>query len=88
MASPTNEQLRELLVGLGFTPGRRTNKNHRVFRHSASGCVFLLPDNKSPDAARPADLVGLKAHLAYQGLLDEEAFDHFVQQGELPAKTT
>lgn len=82
----TNHQLRELLIELGFAPTQRTEKNHRVFRHPASGCVLLLPDNKSTEHPRPADLVGVKAHLSLQGHLDEESFDYFVTHGELPAK--
>ncbi len=82
----TNKVLRELLVELGFERGQVTDKKHRVFRHPESGCTLLLPNNKSANAPRPADLVGVKTHLACQGHLDEEAFDHFVSAGKLPSK--
>jgi hypothetical protein len=86
MSKITNHKLRELLVELGFAAGERTERNHRIFRHPVSGCVLLLPDNKSQEQPRPADLVGVKAHLSIQGHLDEESFDHFVTHGELPTK--
>jgi hypothetical protein len=84
MPKLTNQALRELLVNLGFEPGDLAENNHRIFRHSASGAVLLVPDNKSSETPRPADLVGIRTHLAYQGHLDERAFDHFVELATLP----
>jgi hypothetical protein len=83
MPTLTNHALRALLVGLGFEPGELTENNHRVFRHPSSGSVLLLPDNKSSEVPRPADLVGIRTHLAYRGHLDESAFDRFVEQATL-----
>jgi hypothetical protein len=77
--------LGQLLTDLGFERGEVTAKRLRVFRHPESGCKLFLPDNKSAEAPRPADLVGIKGQLAYQGHLDEQAFDHFVEEGKLPA---
>ena len=85
MADLTNNSLKQLLVDLGFELGDVTAKNQRVFRHPESGCVLLLPDNKLAKPPRPADLVGIRGDLAYRGHLDEEAFDRFVEEGELPA---
>ena len=85
MSKLTNKTLRQLLIDLGFEQGKVTDKKHRVFRHPQSGCMLLVPNNKSSEVPRPADLIGVKTHLAYQGHLDEEAFEHFVEHGELPA---
>lgn len=85
MVKLTNQLLKQLLIKLGFEPGAVTAKKHRVFRHPASGCTLFLPENKQSEPPRPADLVGIRTDLAYQGHLDEEAFDHFVEEGELPA---
>jgi hypothetical protein len=84
MPKLTNKAIRELLVNLGFEPGELAENNHRVFRHSASGSVLLVPDNKSSEAPRPVDLVGIRTHLAYQGHLNEREFDRFVEQATLP----
>ena len=65
-----------------LSTGRR---NHRVFRHSGSDCVIVLPDNRDDDAARPADIAGVRDHLAYQGHLEEPIFNRFLSEGKLPA---
>ncbi len=83
----TNKTLSQLLLDLGFEQGQVTEKNHRVFRHPESGCVLLLPNNKSSESARPADLIGVKTHLAYQGHLEEKAFDYFVERGKLQERS-
>lgn len=84
MGALTNNLLRKLLVELGFEQGDVTAKNHRVFRHPDSGCTLFLPENRLSERPRPADLVGIRADLAYQGHLDEETFDRFVDEGKLP----
>ena len=85
MRTLTNHLLRQLLVELGFEHGDVTAKNHRVFRHPDSGCTLFLPENRLSERPRPADLVGIRADLAYRGHLDEDAFDRIVVDGELPA---
>ena len=87
MRKLTNRTLSQLLLDLGFEQGRVTEKNHRVFRHPESGCTLLLPNNKSSEPPRPADLIGVKTHLAYQGHLEEDAFDHFVERGKLQERS-
>jgi len=81
----TNQKLSELLLSLGYESHRATQPNFRLWRHPASGCVFVLPANKSLEAARPADIVGIKAQLSLQGHMDEEAFEMFAAEGRLPA---
>ena len=84
MATLTNSILRQLLADLGFELGEVTAKNRRTFRHPESGCILLLPENKLSEPPRPADLMAIRGHLAYQGHLDEDAFDCFVDEGKLP----
>lgn len=81
----TNEKLIGLVKQLGFDSGDLVKDNFRRWRHPESGCELLLPANKSQGAPRPADLVGIGAQLAFQGHLDEDAFDLFITEGKLPA---
>lgn len=88
MAYPlTNRLLRERLLALGFEQGGLTEKNNRVYRHPESDCLLLLPENKSDERARPADLAGVQADLADFGHVPREAFEPFMLQGKLPAAT-
>jgi hypothetical protein len=81
----TYETLNQLLLNLGFVRGDATEKNHRVWRHPESGCTLLLPGNKTREAPRPADLVGVKAHLDLHGHLAGDDFELFVAKGTMPA---
>ena len=81
----TNKMLSQLLAELGFERGTVSDKNHQIWMHPESGCTLRLPFNKSQEAARPADLAGVRAHLDLQGHLAEEAFDYFIAEGKLPA---
>ena len=81
----TNEKLIRLVKQLGFESGDLVKDNFRRWRHPDSGCELLLPTNKAQEAPRPADLVGTRAQLAFQGHLDEGAFDLFITEGKLPA---
>jgi len=81
----TNKMLNQLLGELGFERREVSNKNHQIWTHPESGCTLRLPVNKLREVPRPADLIGVKAHLNLQGHLDEEAFDYFVAEGKLPA---
>ncbi len=84
----TNKKLNQLLLDLGFEQGEIAEKNHRVWRHPASGCILLLPGNKTLETPRPADLVGIKAQLDLHGHLDKEAFEFFVTEGKLPVRSS
>jgi hypothetical protein len=81
----TNKQLRNLLLDLGFLPGALVKNKHRLFEHSASRAVIVLPDNRDGNTARAADLLGVRDHLDQLGHLDEATFDRFVEEGKLPA---
>lgn len=82
----TYQRLNQLLINLGFTRGDVIEK-HVIWKHPQSGCILRLPENKAGETPRPADLVGIKAQLAMQGHLDEEAFDIFIAEGKLPARS-
>ena len=84
----TNKLLAQLLSNLGFEQGETAEKNHRVWRHPDSGCLLLLPANKTQEAPRPADLIGIRAHLDLHGHLDEEDFDAFASEGRLPLRSS
>lgn len=81
----TNQELRQLLLDLGFE--RETiAKNHcRVFRHPQSKCVIVIPDNRNSHAARLADVLGVKDQLAQHGHLEETTFEQFLSSRKLPA---
>jgi hypothetical protein len=80
----TNEAMNRLLLELGFEQGQVTEKNLRIWQHPESECTLLLPANKTTEAVRPADMVGIRAQLDFQGHLDAEDFDFFVSEGRLP----
>ena len=84
----TNAELNQLLLDLGFDQGPVSEKNHRAWRHPDSGCMLLLPVNKTLEPPRPADLVAIKAQLDMHGHLDEQSFESFATQGKLPADTS
>ena len=84
----TNAKLNQLLVDLGFEQGPVAEKNHCVWRHPQSGCTLLLPRNKLLEPPRPADLVGIRAQLDLHGHLDEETFEIFLSEGNLPTRTS
>lgn len=82
---PTNQQLRQLLVDLGFHSRDSAEPNCLVFEHPASSARLLLPSNKDEDEAREADVVSLRTHLAYRGHLDQAGFETFLETGVLGA---
>lgn len=80
----TNANLVQLLSQLGFKPGEANIRNRRSWQHPESGCQLSLPIDKTDEAPRPADVVGIRAQLAMQGHLEEDEFDFFAAEGELP----
>lgn len=81
----TNQELRQLLLDLGFERETMVKNQSRVFRHPASKCVVVVPDNRNEDAARLADILGVKDQLAQHGHLEEATFDRFLTNRKLPA---
>ena len=81
----TNQELRQLLLDLGFERESMVKNHSRVFRHPESKCIIVVPDNRNDDAARLADVLGVKDQLAQYGHLDETVFDQFLTERKLPA---
>lgn len=81
----TNQQLRQLLSDLGFENQDSVEPKCLVFEHPESHARLLLPANRDNQAARSADVLSLRTHLQYRGHLTEEAFDNFVEHGQLRA---
>ena len=81
----TNQELRQLLLDLGFERETIVKNHSRVFRHPESKCVIVVPDNRNDEAARLADVLGVKDQLAQYGHLEETTFDQFLADRKLPA---
>jgi len=81
----TNQELRQLLLDLGFERETVVKNHSRVFKHPESKCIIVVPDNRNDDAARLADLLGVKDQLAQHGHLEESIFDRFLTDRKLPA---
>jgi len=81
----TNQQLRQLLSNLGFEKQDSVEPKCLVFEHPESHARLLLPSNRDDQAARSADVLSLRTHLLHRGHLTEEAFDSFVEHGQLRA---
>ena len=79
MANPriTFEQLRELLLDLGFTE-RETQRSHVFFAHASSGAEFALPLYRSNQIVLPHHLVTVRMMLDGKALMDGRVFDAFV----------
>ena len=80
----TNKLLNQLLLDLGFERGSVTERNVRIWSHPKSGCELLLPNNKTLDRPRAADLEGVRTQLDHQGHLDAAQFDTFLLEGRIP----
>lgn len=81
----TNQQLRDLLARLGFQSRDSVEPKCLVFEHPESQARLLLPSNRDNDDARSADILSLRTHLIHRGHLTEDAFEDFVQHGQLRA---
>lgn len=81
----TNQELRQLLLELGFERETMVKNHSRVFRHPESKCIIVVPDNRNDEAARLADILGVKDQLAQHGHLTESIFDRFLADRKLPA---
>ncbi|MDY0170185.1 MAG: hypothetical protein RBS80_26815 [Thermoguttaceae bacterium] len=82
---PTNLQLRQLLVDLGFEARTSVEPHCLVFEHAESKARMLMPSNRDDEPAREADIISLRTHLMYRGHLDQAGFEHFLKQGTLKA---
>ena len=82
---PTNHQLRQLLIDLGFEARNSVEPKCQVFEHSDSKSRVLLPLNKDEETAREADIISIRTHLMYRGHLDQAGFEQFLKEGVLRA---
>ena len=82
---PTNRQLRQLLVDLGFEIRESVESHCLVFEHLDSHSRLLLPSNKDREPARAADVLSIQTHLMLRGLLDQAGFEKFLSEGTLRA---
>jgi hypothetical protein len=82
---PTNLQLRQLLLDLGFAPRESVEPNCLVFEHGESKARVLMPSNKDEEPAREADIVSIRTHLMYRGHLDQAGFERYMKEGTLRA---
>ncbi len=82
---PTNHQLRQLLVDLGFEVRESVEPNCLVFEHAESKARLLMPSNRDEEPARDADVVSIRTHLMYRGHLDQAGFEQFLTEGMLRA---
>ena len=73
--SPTYQQLRQLLVRLGFD---EQTGEHLVFFHPGTGTLVHLALHDPDDAILERDLVKVRALLELSRLLDAPAFDRWV----------
>ena len=82
---PTNHQLRQLLMDLGFEARPSVEPQCLVFEHAESKARILMPSNKDEEPAREADVISARTHLMYRGHLDQAAFEQFLRVGTLKA---
>ncbi len=82
---PTNHQLRQLLMDLGFEVRESVEPNCLVFEHAESKARMLMPSNKDEEPAREADVISIRTHLMYRGHLDQAGFELFMEAGTLKA---
>ncbi|MBN1911651.1 MAG: hypothetical protein JW818_18055 [Pirellulales bacterium] len=82
---PTNQQLRQLLVDLGFDAHESVEPNCLVFEHAESKARVLMPSNRDKEPAREADVLSIRTHLMYRGHLDQAGFERFMEEGTLRA---
>ncbi len=82
---PTNRQLRQLLLDLGFEARKSVEPNCLVFEHAKSKTRMLMPSNKDEEPAREADVISIRTHLMYRGHLDLAGFERFLKAGTLKA---
>lgn len=82
---PTNRQLRQLLIDLGFEARKSVEPNCLVFEHAASKARMLMPSNRDEEPAREADVISIRTHLMYRGHLDQAGFERFLNEGTLKA---
>ena len=85
LVQPTNRQLRELLLDLGFEAHKSVDPNCLVLEHAESKARMRMPANRDEEPAREADVISIRTHLMYRGHLDQAGFERFLKEGTLKA---
>ncbi len=83
-AKRTYKELDKLLMILQFR-GAESEDRSKTYWHERSDTVILLPASKPSHLVADSDLTSVQVRLVGRGLLNENAFDAFVQTGRLPA---
>lgn len=82
---PSNHQLRQLLVDLGFEQRASVEPKCLVFEHPKSQARLLMPSNRDEEPAQEADIISIRTHLMYRGHLNQTEFEQFLSEGTLKA---
>jgi hypothetical protein len=69
------DELRALLLELGFHPDSETR-----FEHPVTKTILLFPAHRSTDPVSARDMLVLRRQLVDNGLIEDAAFDQFLQQ--------
>lgn len=83
-AKRTYKELDDLLTILQFR-GAESKDRSRTYWHERSDTIILLPASKPTQPIAESDLTSVQVRLVGRGLLEEDAFDEFMQTGALPA---
>lgn len=78
----TYAQLQTFLRGLHFVKVPMET-SHTAFHHSGSDTLIVMADRGRTGRANPSDLASVRRHLVDNGILDEDAFDRFLNEGRL-----
>ena len=79
----TYKELDELLTILDFRAAESEDRS-RTYWHERSDTIILLPGSKANERIDEWDLTSVEVRLIGRGLLNQKAFDAFVETGTLP----
>ncbi len=74
----TFERLRQILLDLGFTESRRGKAWY--FEHPPSETIFLFRPYRLRERITLMDLVHVRTHLDWRGVLAERAFENMLEK--------
>jgi hypothetical protein len=75
----TFDELRALLLDLGFTESRPQNDRCQ-FAHPVTGTVLLFHPHRVDETVGERDMLVVRRQLVDNGLIEASAFEHFLQQ--------
>lgn len=71
--------LEKFLLKLGFT-ALRISGSHKVFQHSSSQALVILPAYEQQAYVHPVHLLAVRRILIENELIDRNAFDSFLEK--------